>query len=86
VLKSVNSDQILVLPYLQKRWKPLMLLLKKKKRRKIVEHMSFMQSLLLRLLSMKGKIIEVALSLYNFKKDLGQAYLICNLLSCLQHS
>jgi len=32
-------------------------ILKRKKRRKIVEHMSFMKSPVLRLLSMKGKII-----------------------------
>ena len=73
MLKSVNSDPILVLPILQKRWKPLVLLLKRKKRRKIVEPMSFMKSPVLRSLSMKGKIIEVALNLYNFKKRFGSS-------------
>ena len=58
---------------LQKRWKPLVLLLKRKKRRKIVEQMSFMKSPVLRLLSMKGKIIEVTLNLYNFKKRFGSS-------------
>ena len=73
MLKSVNSDPILVLPILQKRWKLLVLLLKRKKRRKIVEHMSFMKSPVLRSLSMKGKIIEVTLNLYNFKKRFGSS-------------